>query len=407
MSAKQHFDIVIAGSGLVGLATAAMLSAADSALSIVVADAPIVPDQPDPLRCGLRVSALTPATINRFESLSIWEQLPTTHYDYFSTMRVWDAGVSFGEGVMFDAASLGHGQLGAIIDNAMLRWQLYQFLTTNTDVAFIPVRVAGVQASIDKVSVDLDDGQRLSSRLLVGADGRNSGVRKLSGIPVKAWAHEQRAIVAQLQPDISHEHCALQRFLPQGPLALLPLPEGLVSLVWSTTPSQADELLEMDEHAFSQAVTHASDEILGDLRLVTKRAAFPLISQYAADPVASRVVLVGDAAHAIHPLAGQGVNLGFSDAAVLAAIAASARHADIGDAPWLRRYRRRRKADNLTTLYGLDLLNRLFAREDGVVADVRRRGMQAFQRSAWAKRLAGGHAMGDALGLVRARDGVS
>jgi 2-octaprenylphenol hydroxylase len=188
----------------------------------------------------------------------------------------------------------------------------------------------------------------------------------------------------------------LQRFLPEGPLALLPLPDGRVSLVWSTSPDHAAELVAMEAEAFADAVTLASDGVLGALAATTPRVSFPLASHYVADPVTARTVLVGDAAHAVHPLAGQGANLGFDDAGCLAGIAADAvaAGADIGDPPLLRRYRRARKADNAGMVFGLDFVNRLFARDAGAFAELRRAGMRWFDTSALAKRLAAGHAMG-------------
>ncbi|MFK8051586.1 MAG: FAD-dependent monooxygenase [Woeseiaceae bacterium] len=402
----EHIDVVIAGSGAVGLLAAASISAADPTLSLLIVD-PSFPQQPTDDLCGLRVSALTPASIAMLSDVGVWSSMPKTHWQAFSSMRVWDAGVSCGEGVFFDAAALGVGQLGVITDNAMLRWNLWSQVAANPAIQVVSASVDSADARASGVAVKLDSGQHVSTRLLVGADGRNSSVRKLAGMPVTGWSHDQSAVVAHLKPDVDHERCALQRFLPNGPLALLPLPGGLVSLVWSTTHQHAAELKSMPENAFAEAVSKASDYVLGELTPVTSTAAFPLVSQYANDPVGCRTVLIGDASHAIHPLAGQGANLGFSDVAVLAAIARDARQADLGDAPWLRRYRRRRKADNLATLYGLDLINRLFARDAGIVADLRRRGMQVFERSGLIKRLAGGHAMGRALGVLPARDGAS
>ncbi|MEL7298083.1 MAG: FAD-dependent monooxygenase, partial [Pseudomonadota bacterium] len=296
---------------------------------------------------------------------------------------------------------------GTITDNLMLRWQLYQSLSARRAVTFIDAAMTDCDANRERVIVQTDGAGAMAAKVLVGADGRNSVVRRHAGISIKTLDHQQLAIVTQLDTELAHYDTAFQRFLPEGPLALLPLSDGRVSLVWTTTPQRAETLLAMDDGAFGAAVTDASDRVLGNLSPSLKRVSFPLVSQFAPDPVATRTVLLGDAAHAIHPLAGQGINLGFSDAAVLADIAKDAHGADLGDAPWLRRYRRRRTADNVSTLYGLDLLNRLFAREQGAIADLRRRGMQWFDRAGPLKRLASGHAMGNPLGLLVARDGVS
>ena len=379
-AAQSNADVIVAGSGLAGLAAAALITDKAPHLSIVVIDPQGVPPAPDPQHFGQRVSALTSASIARFEALSVWSTLSAAHKQSFASMRVWDAGTACGEGVSFSAAQLGKDTLGFIVDNVALRRCLYEHLADHEGLSFVTASIDAVTTNDREVTVSLSDGTSRAASLLVGADGRGSSVRKLLGMPVKAWSHDQVAVVTQLMPDISHEDCALQRFLPTGPLALLPLANGLVSLVYSTSPSEAKRLMTMEDAAFADAVTIASDEILGRLRPVMPRVCFPLMSQYAKDPVSERVVLLGDAAHAIHPLAGQGINLGFSDAAALAHIIGEVGNGDPGDAPWLRRYRRRRSADNLGTLYGLDLLNRLFARSEGVIADVRRRGMRMFDR---------------------------
>ncbi|MEO1320434.1 MAG: FAD-dependent monooxygenase, partial [Pseudomonadota bacterium] len=239
-------------------------------------------------------------------------------------------------------------------------------------------------------------GVTLTARLLIGAAGRESSVRALSGIASRRWSHDQLAVVAHLSSEHDHDDCALQRFLPDGPLALLPLADRRVSLVWSTTPDHARALVAMDAAAFDAAVTDASDGVLGALAATTPRVSFPLVSHYVDDPVAPRTLLVGDAAHAVHPLAGQGANLGFDDADCLATFVAQAvaDGADFGDPPVLRRYRRARKAENAGMVYGLDFINRLFARDRGRFADLRRAGMRWFDTSALAKQLAAGHAMG-------------
>ncbi|MEM7765764.1 MAG: FAD-dependent monooxygenase [Pseudomonadota bacterium] len=404
---QSKYDVIVTGSGLAGLAAAALLSAADESLTIAVIDPTVLPLEPDPVRAGQRVSALTPASVKRFDALGLWASMPQTHIAPFTAMRVWDAAVACGEGVCFSANEAGLSELGTITDNLMLRWQLYQYLLARPAVALIDAAMTDCNASREQVVVQTDGTDEIAAKLLVGADGRNSVVRRHAGIGIKTIDHQQIAVVTQLDTELAHYDTAFQRFLPEGPLALLPLSDGRVSLVWTTSPTRADEILAMDDKAFGAAVTDASDHVLGSLAPSLKRVSFPLISQFAPDPIATRTVLLGDAAHAIHPLAGQGINLGFSDAAVLADIAKDARGADLGDAPWLRRYRRRRIADNVSTLYGLDLLNRLFAREQGAVADLRRRGMRWFDRAGPLKRLASGHAMGNPLGLLIARDGVS
>lgn len=403
----READIIIVGAGLTGLTAALTLKRDCPALSLVVIDRATQPPPADD-DFGLRVSALTPASVRLFESLGVWHDMADSHHRAFTSMRVWDAATACGEGIHFSAEGLAVDALGVITDNAMLRRCLYASLAELEGVSLIDASVDAVISAPDSLVVSTSTGERWKARLLIGADGRDSIVRRLTGMPVKGWSHQQRAVVANLDCELANQSCALQRFMPDGPLALLPLTGGSVSLVWTTTPAHADALLTLDDTAFNAAVTEASDHVLGALSLRSKRAAFPLISQFATDPVAARSVVIGDAAHAIHPLAGQGANLGFADAATIAEIIAEAfaAGADPGDAPWLRRYRRRRQGDNLLTLYGLDFLNRLFAREHGVLADLRRRGMRWFSANPLAKRLAGGHAMGSSLGILPPRGGI-
>ncbi len=389
-------DILIAGSGLAGLAAAAALRERAPSLRVVVIDAAGAPPEPDAEGPGLRVSAIAPASSALFERVGAWQRMPETHVVPFASMRVWDAGTDCGDGILFHAADYGRTALGHIADNAMLRHCLYEGLAHDRGVSFVAASIRDVSAGEREVSVATDDGDAYRARLLVGADGRGSTVRELSGLSMERWSHDQLAVVAHLEAAREHDGCALQRFLPEGPLALLPLPDGRVSLVWSTNPEHAAALVAMDADAFGAAVTAASDGVLGALEATTPRVSFPLASHYVADPVTTRTVLVGDAAHAVHPLAGQGANLGFDDADCLAGVAADAvaAGADVGDPPLLRRYRRARKADNAGMVYGLDLVNRLFARDTGAFADLRRAGMRWFDASALAKRLAAGHAMG-------------
>lgn len=397
----DHVDIVVTGSGLAGLTTVASILRAAPSLSIAIVDRGGLPHEPADDGPGLRVAAITPASEALFDRIGVWSELPETHAEPFVQMRVWDAATACGDGVAFDSEALGQTHLGHIVDNDMLRWKLFEHLRRQPGVRFVSAGIADALPGTARVTVALDDGAMLSAQLLIGADGRSSAVRDALSMPVKGWSHDQLAVVVHLHSELPHRGCALQRFLPEGPLALLPLPGKRVSLVWSTTPAMARELNGLSDEAFSDAVTEASDAVLGRLTPAGSRAAFPLVSQYAENPVAQRTVLVGDAAHAIHPLAGQGANLGFGDAQCIAAVIASAiaEGGDFGDAPYLRRFRRSRKADNLGMLYGLDFLNRLFAREHGLVANLRRAGMRWFSSSDTAKRLAASHAMGIATNV--------
>ena len=224
-----------------------------------------------------------------------------------------------------------------------------------------------------------------------------SMARSAAGIPVDTWAHEQKALVTMLRTASGHQHTAWQRFLDTGPIGMLPLSDGRISIVWSTTPEEAEDALAMDDEALSARLTEVSDGALGPLHVAGSRGAFPLVSQHARHYAQEGIVLIGDAAHSIHPLAGQGVNLGFADAASLVELIGNAveRDENPGDLPILRRYERARKGANRTMLHFMDFLNRLFSNESRPLARLRGTGMYLFNKSGPVR----DHAVHTALGL--------
>jgi 2-octaprenylphenol hydroxylase len=233
--------------------------------------------------------------------------------------------------------------------------------------------------------------------LLIGADGARSFVRDRAGIGTRSWQHDQMAFVASLETEKPHQDTAWQRFLDTGPIGMLPLSEGRISIVWSTTPEAAETALAMSDRELSQALTDVSGGVLGKLTPAGPRGAFPLISRHADCYVQDGLALVGDAAHSIHPLAGQGVNLGFADASALVAVLGKALDAgeDPGDMPILRKYERARKGANRTMLQFMDALNRLFSNQSVVLSRLRGVGMFLFNKSGPIR----DHAVETALGM--------
>jgi ubiquinone biosynthesis UbiH/UbiF/VisC/COQ6 family hydroxylase len=268
------------------------------------------------------------------------------------------------DAICFDAAEQGVRELGYIVENDLVRnalwWQAAQGGAVDLIAGTAPARL---ECAADWMSLTLADGNRLRARLLVGADGAASWLRDRLGIAVRRRPYGQQALVAHLRSERPHRSTAWQRFLPDGPVAMLPLADGRSSVVWSCPDSQARELLEMSDTAFGDALTAATTGILGELTLTGERASFALVGSHARSYAGARFALIGDAAHRVHPLAGQGVNLGFLDAAALAEVLAahlSLPRADAGDPRVLRRFERWRKGANLLTLAAMEALHRVF-----------------------------------------------
>jgi 2-octaprenylphenol hydroxylase len=327
----------------------------------------------------------------------------------YRAMRVWDAAGS--GSIHFDAADLGQPDLGHIVENRVTRLALWERLEGLETVHLLsPAGVAAMELGAAGPRLILEDGRGLDARLLVGADGRESRVREHAGIHTRGWAYDQHALVAAVRTQAPHRETAWQRFMPDGPLAFLPLRDGRCSIVWSTTPAEAERLLALDEPAFCEALTEASGGVLGEILDSGPRAAFPLRLQHAQGYVRPGVALIGDAAHSIHPLAGQGVNLGFLDAAVLAEVLCDVRAArrDWAGLPALRRYERSRKGENMAMLAAMDGFKRLFGSRNPVLATLRNLGLGMTDRLGPVKALFARQAMGLSGDLPRlARGEVS
>ncbi|HEY8554384.1 MAG TPA: UbiH/UbiF/VisC/COQ6 family ubiquinone biosynthesis hydroxylase [Burkholderiales bacterium] len=341
--APVHYDVAIVGGGMVGGALACALGGSALKVALIEPNPPRTPAGED---FEQRVSALTLASQAFLENVGAWAGVLARRAAEVRAMRVWDA---WGE-IHFDAAEIGEPYLAHIVENAVVVAALYERMQQHTNVHVVHDRVAGFALEEEAVTLALADGRRLRARLAVGADGADSAVRRALGIPVRRLDMRQLGIVATVRTEGVHRHTAWQRFLPTGPLAFLPLPDAhACSIVWSADRERADALLALDDAAFLAALAEAFGDRLGRLRSVGPRAAFPLALAHADSYVRQRAALVGDAAHVVHPLAGQGVNLGLLDAAALAEVLLEAVDArrDIGGLHVLRRYERRRKGDNL------------------------------------------------------------
>jgi len=377
-------DVLVAGGGMVGLATAGLL-AADPRLRVLLVDAGKRPAFDAGAGVSLRVSAISPGSVAILSRIGAWTAIESTRACPFRHMRVWDAAGSVDgpETLSFDAAEFAMRELGFIVENALVQHALLDALDRRGAVVRYDTPIEALERSGHRFVVRLESGETLHPALLVGADGARSIVRSRANIAVRSWSHEQKGFVTCLDTELGHRNTAWQRFLDTGPIGVLPLLDGRVSIVWSTTPDEADAAMAMPDDALGERLTAITDRALGRLAPAGPRGVFPLRSQHAAEYVQDGLALVGDAAHTVHPLAGQGVNLGLADAGELARTVVAALDADEypGDLPTLRRYERARRGANRTMQGFVSGLNRLFSNRSTSLARLRGAGMYLFNRS--------------------------
>ncbi|MGI9296146.1 MAG: UbiH/UbiF/VisC/COQ6 family ubiquinone biosynthesis hydroxylase [Pseudomonadales bacterium] len=405
MSATRHFDIVIAGGGMVGLALACALC--DSAYQIALIEArefpaPALWAGAEPGDFDPRVSALTVASQQFFSELGVWQAIVAQRACAFDSMHVWDAAGN--AEIDFKARDLRQPVLGHIVENRVTLQALLATVQTSKNITlYCPQSVQDADLGTTEnqpVELRLRNGERLTTQLLVAADGGQSRMRELAGFATRQWSYGQLAIVTTVRTERPHQHTARQRFLPTGPLAFLPLSDSeqrCCSIVWSATDEHANALLALDDNAFASALAEAFEHRLGAVQELARRYSFPLQQRHSTSYVKPGVALLGDAAHVIHPLAGQGANLGIQDVRVLAdeLQRAFARDLQPGCMHVLERYQRRRMGSNLLMMGAVEGFKRVFAESSLPVRWLRNTGMRRLNTLAPIKQ----HIMRQAMGL--------
>lgn len=409
MLSSQAYDIAIVGGGMVGLATAIGLAQAN--LKVVVIDAghtKAVSGAPK-----LRVSAINKASQRLLEHLGAWHYVDASRATPYQKMVVWDKD-GFGK-IAFDASSICEPSLGAIIENDAISYALAKRVSEFDNITHIEnqrlERIAFGEreawltlANISQINSAAAEIENVSAALVIAADGANSWVREQCKIPLTFWDYGHHGIVATIRCELPHLATARQVFLQDGPLAFLPLYEdNLCSIVWSVPPERATELLAMDKVQFERNLTAAFDARLGICKLESERQAFPLRMRYARHFARHRLVLAGDAAHTIHPLAGQGVNLGFLDAASIIEVISQLQQAgkDIGDYAELRALERWRKADAMEMIAAMEGFKRLFEGSNPLKKAIRDLGLNLVDNVAGLKTVFMQQAMGNKSSLPK------
>lgn len=399
-------DVLFIGGGIAGLACASLLDTLTRhrfAIGIVETRVPATLDAD--AEAGLRVLAIAPGARAVLEAAGAWRRLPPARAGAYERMRIFGPGATpHGPGsIGFDAADQGLAELGHIVEHDWLRSALWAcrppLLVNSAPRALDP--------QPDAMRVRLADGSVVRTRLLVGSDGADSWVRGELGIRSTVRDYHQSAIVAHVRSARPHRHTAWQHFRRSGPVALLPMADGRSSIVWSCATAEAGALMELPDAAFDARLGAATAHILGELKLTTRRVTFPLAARHAHRYTGARFALIGDAAHQIHPLAGQGINQGLLDAAVLAGTLAghlgTGPLADPGDALVLRRYERQRKGANLLTMATMEALHGMFSGKSAVVATMAAAGMGMVDRLPPLKRWLADQAAGTSMSGQRER----
>lgn len=385
------FDLIIVGGGMVGATLACALGGTPLRVGVIESELPreFAAEQPP----DIRVSAVSIASVSIFDTLGAWRGITTRRCCPFRRMRVWE---ERGD-LEFKSHDINESLLGYIVENRVIQLALLERLSAYDNVEFIcPVQTRAIDYAPTGSSVTLDDGSVLSARLLVAADGGFSRVRQAAGLGVSHWDYEQQALVVTVETAYGQQDITWQRFTPTGPQAFLPLAGPYASLVWYNSPDRIAAFKLLSDNALLAELVAEFPACLGAIRRVVARGSFPLRRQHALRYVKEGVALIGDAAHMIHPLAGQGVNIGLLDAAALAEVlvTSAARKEDLGSLATLQQYERMRRTDNFVMMSAMDLFYRVFGNRSVPLKMLRNIGLGLAERVVPAKNFFMRRAMG-------------
>ncbi|EKN4689507.1 3-demethoxyubiquinol 3-hydroxylase [Yersinia ruckeri] len=389
---QQSYDVVVVGGGMVGAATALGLAQSGWSVALLEHEAPVPFDSqsaPD-----LRISAIGCTSVGLLKQLGAWSRVQEMRYAPYRRLETWEMP---GSAVVFDAASLALPELGFMVENRVLQLALWQQIETCANLTLLcPSRLQSM-ARVDRCwKLTLDTQEQIQARLVVGADGANSQVRRLAGIGTSGWQYRQSCMLISIKTGAPQQDVTWQQFFPSGPRAFLPLFDHWASLVWYDSPQRIRQLQNMPLEQLNQEITRAFPDRLGRVNAVAA-GSFPLTRRHAQRYVQAGLVLLGDAAHTINPLAGQGVNLGYRDVDALLDVLSQARDLaeDWSSEAVLLRYQRKRRSDNLMMQSGMDLFYKAFSNDLPPVKMIRNLALIAAQRAGKLKE----HALKYALGL--------
>lgn len=383
---NKEYDVVIVGGGMVGAAVACSLG--DSALKVAVVEQ-LIPEQFEADQAhDLRVSALSIASKNILETVGAWNGVLNRRFCPFRRMRVWETAGD----TEFNSDDLDYSELGFIVENRITQLALLERLSEFENIELIaPARIKKINYAADvssgQTTLVLEGGDELQAKVLVAADGGNSRVRQAVGLGVTSWDYKQHAMVIYVETDYPQQDITWQRFVASGPQAFLPLTGHYGSIVWYNSPDEVRRLKALSKDALIAELTATFPDCLGGIKQVLGVASFPLKRQHAQQYVKSGVVLVGDAAHMINPLAGQGVNIGLLDAAALAEVLVDAinKGENIADLGVLKRYEKMRRNENLRMMTVMDVFYRVFSNDVLPIKFLRNLGLGLAERVLPAK----------------------